>query len=184
MYRFVSVCIAAFALVAISTPAAAYEPPTNAPLVDNWRPPVDEYGAGNRGVDFGTTVGSSVNAAENGVVSFAGQVGGQNYVVVDHADGLRTTYGGLNAPLVSKGERVNKGSKVGIASSKLHFGVRRGEVYLDPNLLFKKKNKLIPLDGKNVLQRVVISQSNAKVIAASASKQAARDSARILLARM
>ena len=68
-----------------------YRVPVDAPVVDPFRPPATPYGPGNRGVDFATTAGQPVLAMADGVVVFAGQVGGTLHVVLLHADGVRTS---------------------------------------------------------------------------------------------
>lgn len=106
--------------------------PVQAPIVDTFRPPAQPWAPGNRGIDYATTPGQTVHASAAGDVVFAGQVGGSLFVVVAHDDGLRTTYAFLDAIAVRRGQRVAQGDVVGLAGSGLHFGVRRGEQYLDP----------------------------------------------------
>jgi murein DD-endopeptidase MepM/ murein hydrolase activator NlpD len=72
-------------------------------------------------------------------VSFAGQVGGSLFVSIDHPGGLKTTYSFLSAVLVKKGQTVAQGSQIarsGPGASgedpNLHFGLRSGTDYLDP----------------------------------------------------
>ena len=128
-----------------------YRPPVDAPIVDHFRPPSCRWCAGNRGIDYTTAPGTSVRASAGGVVTFAGQVGGQLFVTIAHADGLRTSYAYLAAVAVSAGERVAQGDVVGTTGTTLHFGVRRGDVYLDPELLFRGGRlvaRLVPLDGQ------------------------------------
>lgn len=114
-----------------------YEPPVRAPIVDGWRPPSTPFGPGNRGIDYGTTAGEGVRAAGDGVVTFAGQVGGTLHVTVGHADGVRTSYSLLGVVTVRRGQRVRRGQPVGTAGDRpLHFGARRGTTYIDPTSLF------------------------------------------------
>lgn len=112
-----------------------YRAPVVAPIIDGYRPPLNPYGAGNRGIDFGTRFGSPVAAAADGVVTFAGQVGGSLFVVVQHADGVRTTLGYLQSILVTHGTIVRAGQRVGVSGGSLHFGARFGDLYIDPTLL-------------------------------------------------
>lgn len=114
----------------------SYHPPVDAPVVDPFRPPAERWRAGNRGVEYDTASGEPVAAAADGVVTFAGQVGGQLHVVVLHADGVRTTYGFLRSIDVRRGDTVAQGQRVGTAADTFHFGARIGEVYVDPLLLF------------------------------------------------
>ena len=61
------------------------------------------YGAGNRGLEYSTTPGGPAHASAPGRVTFAGQVGGQLHVVVQHADGVRTSYSFLRTIAVRAG---------------------------------------------------------------------------------
>ncbi len=120
-----------------STPErVAYRPPVDAPIVDPFRAPAQRWGAGNRGVEYATATGQPAAAAADGVVAFAGQVGGQLHVVVLHADGVRTTYAFLDSIDVRRGDTVRQGQRVGTAGDTFHFGARIGDVYVDPVLLF------------------------------------------------
>jgi len=134
--------------------AVAYQPPVGAPVVDPFRPPSTFAGAGNRGLEYGTTLGQSVHSSAEGTVVFAGQVGGSNHVTIQHADGLRTSYSQLAAVEVRRGDVVGARQQVGTADSNFHFGVRVGDTYLDPAELFDASGMvesrtalLIPVDG-------------------------------------
>jgi triacylglycerol esterase/lipase EstA (alpha/beta hydrolase family) len=133
------------ALVApLVTPAAAagapqpvsYQPPVDGPIVDSYRPPREEWLAGNRGIDYAPGRGTPVQASADGEVTFAGQVGGDLHVVVLHADGIRTSYSFLDSIAVQRGDTVRQGQVVGAAGDNLHFGARRGDEYIDPRTLF------------------------------------------------
>ena len=113
-----------------------YKPPVDAPVTDSFRPPAERWRAGNRGVDYATEPGGAVAASADGEVVFAGQVGGQQHVVVLHADGVRTSYSFLRSASVRRGHRVTQGQQVGTSNGSLHFGARIGEAYVDPTLLF------------------------------------------------
>jgi murein DD-endopeptidase MepM/ murein hydrolase activator NlpD len=113
--------------------------PVDGPIVRHFEPPPTPYSAGHRGIDFGVPIGTTVVAAADGTVSFAGAVGGSLFVSIDHPGGLRTTYSFLSAVLVKKGQLVTQGQPVarsgpGAAgeSPNLHFGLRSGDDYLDP----------------------------------------------------
>jgi len=137
--RLLGVLLVVVAVLAASVPRAvaegAFAPPVDGPIVDHFRPPASAYGAGNRGVDFRTRPGDAVRAAADGVVVFAGPVGGSHHVVVLHDGGLRTSYSFLAAVEVGRGDRVRRGDLVGRAGPELHFGVRAGDRYLDPEPL-------------------------------------------------
>ncbi|MFD6070407.1 murein hydrolase activator EnvC family protein [Amycolatopsis lurida] len=105
-----------------------------------FEPPSTPYGPGHRGVDLAAPPGTHVLAAAEGVVMFAGQVAGRGVVSIDHDGGLRTTYQPL-APTVTAGDQVYRGQVLGTLAAGhpgcpkpacLHFGVRRGEEYVDP----------------------------------------------------
>lgn len=119
-------------------PAAAvtYRPPVDAPIVDAFRPPAADWNAGNRGLEYATVPGTAVTASAAGEVVFAGPVGTGLHVVVLHDDGLRTSYSFLALVAVKRGDKVRQGQTVGTAQDRFHFGVRAGEAYLDPALLF------------------------------------------------
>jgi murein DD-endopeptidase MepM/ murein hydrolase activator NlpD len=95
-----------------------------------------------------------VRAAGDGVVVFAGMVAGRPVVSVDHAGGLRTTYEPVDA-VVGAGQPVARGAVLGTlagghagcpVAACLHWGLRRGEVYLDPlSLLGAPEVRLLPM---------------------------------------
>lgn len=123
----------------------AYRPPVDAPVIDPFRPPTSPYGPGNRGIDYATVPGTVVRTIAPGTVSFAGVVAGTRYVTVTHADGLRSSYGGLAAISVTQGARLGVGAEVGRSGDTLHLGVRRGDEYLDPEALFAAAAPLVRL---------------------------------------
>ena len=90
---------------------------------------------GNRGLTYHVRPGTTVRAAAAGIVTFSGVVAGTRYVVVIHADGLRATYGGLSSSALDAGDAVAAGAVVGTSGDELHFGLRDGERYLDPEPL-------------------------------------------------
>jgi murein DD-endopeptidase MepM/ murein hydrolase activator NlpD len=112
------------------------------------------YAAGHRGADLAGTPGAAVLSAGAGVVVFAGMVAGRPVVSVDHAGGLRTTYEPVS-PSVGAGQVVARGSPLGTlvaghagcpVAACLHWGLKRGEVYLDPLLLLAPPRiRLLPL---------------------------------------
>jgi murein DD-endopeptidase MepM/ murein hydrolase activator NlpD len=129
-------------------------PLTGEPRVTrSFDPPATGYGRGHRGVDLAGAPGERVLAAGAGVVLFAGMVAGRPVVSVVHANGLRTTYEPVD-PSVAAGQAVARGSPIGILAAGhagcpvaacLHWGLRRGEVYLDPLLLLRAPRvRLLP----------------------------------------
>lgn len=114
-------------------------------VVRGFAPPPVPWGSGHRGVDLAGAAGEPVLAAGAGVVAFAGVVAGRGVVSVDHAGGLRTTYEPVTAT-VRTGDVVGLGSPLGTLAAGhpgcpttacLHWGLRRGDVYLNPLLLVR-----------------------------------------------
>jgi len=111
-------------------------------------PPSDPYGPGHRGIDIGAPFGSDLMGARDGVVAFAGWVGGSLFISVDHDDGVRTTYSWLSEIDVRKGDSVTRGQVIGrtghghpdVAEPHLHFGARIGSTYIDPMLLLEPED--------------------------------------------
>jgi murein DD-endopeptidase MepM/ murein hydrolase activator NlpD len=151
------------------TPATAGAPPAATPSITHWSPPIDgeltvsrafehlphRFAAGHRGADLRGSPSSPVLAAGDGVVVFAGMVAGRPLVSIDHPGGLRTTYEPVD-PSVAAGQQVARGSPIGTLTvghpgcpvqACLHWGLRRGETYLDPlSLLRSPRVRLLPMD--------------------------------------
>ncbi|WP_328937540.1 M23 family metallopeptidase [Streptomyces tauricus] len=129
-----------------------------------WEPPATAYGRGHRGVDLTAATGTPVRAVAPGRVSFAGPVAGRGVVSVELTGTgdppLRTTYQPVTATL-RKGTEVTAGEVVGVLELPtshcpmpcLHWGLRRGDTYLDPLsllppwLLTRGPSRLLPLTG-------------------------------------
>lgn len=126
-----------------------YQPPVDAPVADGFRPPSSPYGPGNRGLTYDLEPGTPVRASAPGEVVFAGSVAGTLHVTVLHADGLRTSYSFLDSVAVRRGTSVAAGDVVGRGGAGFHFGVRDGDIYLDPASLFgvvEVRVRLVPHD--------------------------------------
>lgn len=126
--------------------------PVRGPIVDPWRPPPDPYAAGNRGIDVATKPGTVVLSPADGVVTFAGQVGGSRFVVVASPDGIRITLGFLATVGVRTGQVVRRGQRVGTAGGSVHIGARvSDDGYVDPTPLFASGPphvRLVPVTGR------------------------------------
>jgi murein DD-endopeptidase MepM/ murein hydrolase activator NlpD len=147
-------------LVLLGRPAAAYDEPAGVwPLeprpevVAGFDPPSDPWGSGHRGADLAGRVGQPVRAALAGTVAWAGPIAGKGVVTISHGD-TRTTYEPVAAS-VSVGDRVLAGDRIGVLAvpfshcfpaACLHWGLLRGETYLDPlSLVGGGRVRLLPL---------------------------------------
>ena len=131
--------MAAFAVTtspAQAAPSEGYRPPVDAPVDDGFRPPTSPYGPQNLGLHYVVDNLTEVRASASGTVVYAGRVGGVGFVTIQHADGLRTTYGNIVRIDVTAGDRVAGSEVVGRSGTWVHFSVRDGDVYLDPALIF------------------------------------------------
>lgn len=107
-------------------------------VVRPFRAPPTPWSAGHRGVDLTAASGEAVHAAANGRVTFSGMVAGRGVVVVTHGT-LRTTYEPVSGTRLI-GSSVRAGQQIGVVAASghcapapcLHWGLRRGEAYLDP----------------------------------------------------
>ncbi len=121
-------------------------------VVRGFAPQSRPWGPGHRGVDLLGSMGQPVRAARAGTVSYAGPLAGRGVVVVGHGS-LRTTYEPV-VPGVHVGQRVSAGQVVGLLalvgshcfpSACLHWGLLRGEEYLDPlSLVGGSRVRLLP----------------------------------------
>lgn len=113
-----------------------YRPPTEGAVVDPFRPPLQPWLPGNRGIEYATEPGSELVAIGPGTIAFAGPVGGRLVVSIVHPDGLRSSLTGVAAVTVEVGRRVWAGAPIAVAADRTHLGVRRGDAYLDPASLW------------------------------------------------
>lgn len=96
----------------------------------------------HRGIDIATAIGTPVLAADAGRVIVAGwplNEGYGNRVMIDHQNGYVTLYAHLSKVLVSEGQTVRRGDRIGLEGSTgrstgphLHFEVRRNGVVVSP----------------------------------------------------
>lgn len=95
-----------------------------------WRSWSNSY---HKGIDIGAPTGANIIASNAGkVVTSSYNAGGYgNYVIIDHGGGYMTVYGHLSARHVSVGDRVGRGSVIGLCGSTgrstgphLHFEIR------------------------------------------------------------
>jgi murein DD-endopeptidase MepM/ murein hydrolase activator NlpD len=84
--------------------------------------------------------GTPVKAAQDGVVKYAGTATRDgNHVLVQHRNGLATTYTHLSELLVKVDDTVKRGQVIArsgqtgvVSSPQLHFEVRKGSTPIDP----------------------------------------------------
>jgi murein DD-endopeptidase MepM/ murein hydrolase activator NlpD len=98
-------------------------------------------GQQNDGINISVPEGTSVKAAEDGVVAYSGNElkGYGNLVLVRHSGGYVTAYAHASEVLVKRGDRVKRGQiiarsgKTGsVAAPQLHFEIRKGSSPIDP----------------------------------------------------
>ena len=102
--------------------------------------PILGYSRMHQGIDYGAPMGSPIEAATDGVISFAGWHGGHgNYVQIRHAGGLGTGYAHMSRIAVRPGTHVRAGQIIGYVGSTglstgphLHFEVFRNNVAVNP----------------------------------------------------
>ena len=125
---------------ATASAASPWSWPVSGAIVRGFDPPDDPYGAGHRGIDIAAPVGTTVVAPDDGVVTFAGKVGGRLFLTIDHGGGVTSTCSWLTSVLVRKGDRVLRGQPMAttgwghadLTVPHLHFGVRLNGAYVDP----------------------------------------------------
>ena len=98
-------------------------------------------GLKNEGINIAVPEGTSVRAAGDGVVAYAGNElkGYGNLILIRHEDGYVTAYAHAKELFVKRGDTVKRGdviAKAGqtgsVSSPQLHFEVRKGATALDP----------------------------------------------------
>ena len=96
---------------------------------------------GNDGINIAVPEGTSVKAAESGVVAYAGNEikGFGNLVLIRHPNGYVTAYANNGDIEVKRGEQVKRGQTIAksgqsgnVASPQLHFELRKGSTPVDP----------------------------------------------------
>lgn len=96
---------------------------------------------GNDGINIAVPEGTSVKAAESGVVAYAGSElkGYGNLILIRHPNGFVTAYANNSDIEVKRGETVKRGQTIAksgqsgnVASPQLHFELRKGSTPVDP----------------------------------------------------
>ena len=131
------------------TPVAALPPQT--PTADTANPEfrwpargrvIQGFKAGgNDGINIAVPEGTSVKAAEGGVVAYAGNElkGYGNLVLIRHPNGFVSAYANNGDLDVKRGDTVKRGQTIAksgqsgnVSSPQLHFELRKGSTPVDP----------------------------------------------------
>jgi murein DD-endopeptidase MepM/ murein hydrolase activator NlpD len=149
----------AFGPVARATePAPSWQWPLSPrpPVLRDFDPPPKPWLSGHRGVDLGAASdGVQVASPAAGTVSFVGVVVDRPVITIDHGNGLRSSFEPVESSLAA-GSPVGAGQAIGIAlpghcpaASCVHWGVRRGEDYVNPLqfVMDLRPSILLPLEA-------------------------------------
>ena len=113
--------------------------PVKGKIISNFGP--KKGGLNNDGINIAAPTGTSVIAADNGVVAYAGNElrGFGNLLLIRHADGWVTAYAHNEKLLVKRGEKVKRGQTIAqigstgnVSAPQLHFEIRKGTDPVDP----------------------------------------------------
>lgn len=100
----------------------------------------------NDGINIKATQGAEVKSSETGLVAYVGNElkGYGNLVILKHSGGWITAYAHLGNTLVKRGEKVDKGAKIGVVgmtgnvnSPQLYFALRKGRDAVNPENYLK-----------------------------------------------
>lgn len=106
-------------------------------------------GVHNDGINIAAEPGSSVKAADGGVVVYAGNelAGYGNLLLIRHSNGFVTAYAHNKKLLVSKGDNVRQGQSIALVGAtgdvdrpQLHFEIRKGDRAVDPSRYLERSN--------------------------------------------
>jgi murein DD-endopeptidase MepM/ murein hydrolase activator NlpD len=98
-------------------------------------------GQHNDGINLAVPEGTSIKAAEEGTVAYAGNElkGYGNLLLVRHGNGFVTAYAHASELLVKRGDQVKRGQIIAragqtgsVSSPQLHFEIRKGATPVDP----------------------------------------------------
>ena len=96
---------------------------------------------GNDGINISVPAGTSVRAAESGVVVYSGDglKGYGNLILIKHPNGFVTAYGNNGELDVKRGDQVKRGQVIAksgdtgnVNAPQLHFELRKGSTPVDP----------------------------------------------------
>lgn len=113
--------------------------PARGKIISRFGPRAD--GTHNDGVNLAVPIGTDVQAAEDGVVAYAGSElkGYGNLILVRHDNGWVTAYAHNDRLLVKRGDKVKRGSVIAksgksgqVDTPQVHFELRQGAKPVDP----------------------------------------------------
>ncbi|TWX40383.1 M23 family metallopeptidase [Frigoribacterium sp. ACAM 257] len=111
------------------------------PVVRAFTAPEHPWSPGHRGIDVGTSTGSSVTAPSDGVVHFSGVVVDRPVLSLRHADGVLSSLEPVISEL-SAGDPVHRGQVVGTVQAGhcpdvecVHLGARIDGEYVSPLMM-------------------------------------------------
>lgn len=109
-------------------------------LYGNRKHPIFKEYRMHTGIDIGAKYGSSVMAADGGVIiisEYSSSYG--HYIVISHGNGMTSLYAHLSKRLVKEGEKVNQGQKIGLVGSTgnstgphLHYEISKNGSRVNP----------------------------------------------------
>ncbi len=118
--------------------------PVEGQIVSSYGP--KQGGLHNDGINIGAPKGTSVKAAENGVVVYAGNElkGSGNLILIRHQDRWMTAYAHLDQIKIKRGQTIKRGDIIGtvgqtgsVDKPQLHFELRRGTEAINPERYIK-----------------------------------------------
>ncbi len=143
-----------------SSSSGRFRWPVEGKIVSRFGP--KKGGLHNDGINIAAAAGTSVVAAADGIVAYAGNElrGFGNLLLIRHAGGWVTAYAHAERLLVRQGDKVKRGQPVArigstgsVASPQLHFEIRNGTDPVDPlEYLAVKGAGLSPSGGRAVRQ--------------------------------
>ena len=118
------------------------------PLHNSWR--------AHKGVDYGAPTGAPVRTIGDGTVDFAGVMSGYgNVVEIDHGKGNSTLYAHLSRIDVRKGQRVERGQRIGAVGATgwatgphLHFEFKEHGQQRDPLAVARRQGPATELSAQ------------------------------------
>jgi murein DD-endopeptidase MepM/ murein hydrolase activator NlpD len=124
---------------AVAAPSWRWPLTPRPPVLRAFDPPPKPWLSGHRGVDLEAgSDGVQVTSPAAGTVSFVGVVVDRPVITIDHGNGLRSSFEPVESTLTA-GTVVGMGEVIGTvrpghcsASPCVHWGVRRGDDYVNP----------------------------------------------------